>query len=295
MNTACSFSTTGSSDTVRGRLFLRQCPLDGKSPGFAIVGVLHFPETVVIEESTPYMAFVGHAGFQVLEPLSDRVIERGEAYEDCVSGWLRAPLWCSGWYPEILVVRFLKAFPDSNGWVAVMATRENPFHDLIFENGDAWVDIDGGTSQAIQAPTRTTGESPTGVLRACAWPDRGGVLHTLPASSSVFRRDLFTLQNLVARRTLGEISQEEYDTAVAARPALAQLSRSIGLTRIETDYALFLARLYQAGRLSIEVPQTASQSAARESVVERIVADLVADERHRSLQNLGREVFPPAG
>jgi len=250
-----------------GRLLLRKY----RGGGAALVGVLFFPRECQIIEGATYPIVITSpptgSGLAVLTtPLSAAPHE--QAVPDGVQDMLETSFWPRSKGPElqavrarisplpkrteVMGVRFLKAFPEDNGWTLVAALQSYSARIMATNYfGHAWIDVRDGALHHIPAPMPAEGEAIDDLLSSYAmWPDVAGVLHSVPIYLSTAREDV-----LRYRRLLAEVGRGERTLESCAQIVRAELQH-VAHTPFDPDYAHFLAELDELDGLHLEAPMT---------------------------------------
>lgn len=253
---------------VSGRLLLRV-----SNGGAMVVGVVHLPGKIRVEEGVGYAALLNAGGLQIIaEPISGTGLTVEQ--EDCtVSDLLGLPIWPRGRIAGTLIVRFIPAFNESNGW-AVFGVSDIAPPLAVDEAGHAWFDIVSGTmlgSMSDHDPRgRTMGEM---LVLAPMWPDAQGRVFTVPQLTTVGRERMYRYTKLVARYGSGSITLGEYRAALARSDCLR---RYAGHGNPDMGYARYLHSLDADGLLQPHRPMTGQDIQAREAAVARLRSVSVA-------------------
>lgn len=224
--------------------------------GSALVGVVHLPASFVPREGVAYLWHQDAGTVGVLpEPLDDGLSLSAQAVG--VGDLVRQPTWRTPVDPAVHPVRFLAAFPETNGWVVVGPSP----HPVDPQQPDhQWWDIgEQGRMKAVEAPPECNGMALGQILTEHAvWPDRQGVLHTVSQLFSPWRQHLLNYQRLLAQAARDPAVSAELEQTVARSPVFSQLS----IGRIDRDYCRYLANREDRGLLRIDGPQSESNRAA---------------------------------
>lgn len=229
-----------------GRLLLRKL-----SDGAVLVGVLFFPREFQIIEGAAYPAVVSNGTLTVMTTPQDGGLPE-QAVAAGVTGMLDACIWPRTTHPEVVAVRFLKAFPEDNGWTLVAAIEPHAVPKLATDPaGHGWYEVREGALEAISAPICAKGMGMGQVLSQFAlWPDVAGVPHSVPAIESTVREDMLRNSRLLAEVGRGERTRESY-----TQVARAELSH-VATPFFDPDYARHLAELEALDGLHLAAPMT---------------------------------------
>lgn len=229
-----------------GRLLLREL-----SDGAALVGVLFFPREFQIIEGAAYPAVFSNGTLAVLTKALDAGLPQ-QAVAAGVPGMLQARIWPRTIPPDVVVVRFLKAFPEDNGWTLVAAIEPHAVPKLATDYaGHGWYEVREGALDPIPAPISAIGMSMGQLLNQFAvWPDVAGVPHSVPAIESTVREDMLRKSRLLAEVGRGERTWKSYSQVVRAE------LQHVATTLYDPDYARHLAELEALDGLHLDAPMT---------------------------------------
>lgn len=256
------------SSTIRpqgGRLCRR-----ATTSGSALVGIFHLPRQFVPLEGASYALEITNSGLQ-LDPtaLSGPLEESLQSFG--VGDLLARPIWNRSQDPSVQAVRFIEAFPQDNAW-----TVYGPSHHQLGDDAPvhAWFDIDTyGAPTAIPPPFDAAGSGIGQLLSSHpVWPDRQGVLHTLPQIQSSWRPHFLAYHQLLADSVLDADLNDNLEHAIAQSPIFRELS----IGRVDRMYCQYLATLKANGLLTIDAPQTAHQFTQRAELVAKAFRDSLA-------------------
>ena len=250
---------------IAGRIVLRRI---SDRAGF-ILGALRLPTHFKILESAGYPFVLASTGLRVFNPPFDM----GSPAE--IDGWgIDASLQSRTWpafaaSPELMMVRFLSAFPSENVRTVYGATRCLP---VPADAVDTWFDITKhGELRKLRTPADGTGLTGAQLLtQLCVWPDAHGTLHCLPQHPSRWRPVYLRLCELTASVGEGALGEGEYYRLVRRD---TELSRAAPL-HLDREYAKYLARLKAEGGLEIASPMTSEERHTREARATRILREL---------------------
>jgi len=266
-----------------GRLLVRQTP----NHCAALVGVLHFPAEFAIAECAAYL-MVMHEGRIVVatdrldEGLPDHLKGSG------ISGLLRAEAWYRCRTPSAMTVRFLQAFPESNGWIVAAALAQEPPNVEFDSTGHAWFDVTVGALRELSPPVDMRGLSIGQALtQNPVWPDGEGRPHSVPQIESLARQAYLRFNTLLARHGAGELSETQVREAFDLD---TDLISHIGYYRIDKPYCKYLAGLAALGLLKLDAPLTAEEFEEREAEVGGFTRSITIDSRCAQLRELAVEL-----
>jgi hypothetical protein len=243
--------------------------------GEAIVGVLHFPCDVDIQEGAAYLLIqAGSALTMVRQPLELGLPEHLQSYG--AGDLLRAPIWRQSNIPGGIMVRFIAAFPENNGWAVYGASNQSPGPDAP---DHAWFDVGSpGTANPIDAPLEASGLAMSQLLTSPVWPDASGAIHSLSQLQSPWRRHYHDYHLLLASAARDETISAQLEARVAKHPRFAQLN----IGRINRNYCAYLAELEYRGELVVDGPMSAAVCAHREELSAQILKEAAPTENKRS-------------
>jgi hypothetical protein len=265
-----------------GRLMARELPNNQQ----VLVGVLHFPAAFQPKEGALYMALYSAEGkFNVIPSVieSDYPQECGGSME----GVLRSDCWRKTNMPGTLTVRFVEAFPESNGWTLYGPSNQMLFPPSSYHRGHAFMEVTNGLVQPLPPVDGVHGISASQLLnRHVIWPDANGVLHEMPTNEARWRQAFYDHSVLQARLGAGEITQDEFNKAVLADPKVFQL-RSFSR---DERYLQYLVELRAAGGIQLQRPLTVPERDARDEMASAILRNMVAKQRTSEIEGLAKSL-----
>jgi hypothetical protein len=195
-----------------------------------------------------------------------------------VDGWgIKAALESRNWpafagIPELMMIRFIAAFPGQNVWAVYGASRRLTVCSENARATHAWFDVgEEGRLQEIAAPIEGNGYACSQLLTDfCVWPNAHGVLYCLAQHPSHWRPVYRRFHVLTAEVGRGRVSEKDYYRRVSRDKEL----RRIAPLHLDLQYARFLGRmLTEGGRESLD-PMTIEQQQAREARAARILQEM---------------------
>jgi hypothetical protein len=256
---------------ISGRIMARELA-NGKE---AIVGVLHLPADFTPKEGALYLAMYGAEGtFHVIPSVIDADLP--EEYQGMgISAALEGSCWRKTNKPGTLTVRFVEAFPDSNGWSIYGAGNQQLLPADRFHRGHAFMELSHGTLHQLSAVDDANGHAMEQLLSQLPiWPDANGAPHTVPAMEARWRQAYYDMAVLRARFGAGELTEEQLREAMKADPKIAQISDH----RIDREFCRYLAELRSIGALQLERPLTAVETKAREDLALPVLVNATLGE-----------------
>jgi hypothetical protein len=243
---------------LSGRLLARQIP-EGKE---ALVGVVHLPGEFVPNEGALYLAIYAGGRIYVtpsmIDPGPEEHIRSGG-----LENLLRANIWRKTNAVGTLTVRFMEAFPETNGWTIYGASNQPIFQPSLYERGHAFLEVSAGTLQTLPAPENLHGSTMSQILDSRAlWPDAQGTLYALPSHEPKWRAAFHEYSVLRARVGAGELTKAELDKLVAADPDISAVKEFSN--RPDMEFYHYLAALHAAGELKPMRRMTAEELTSRE-------------------------------
>lgn len=225
----------------------------------ALVGIVHLSPAIAPVEGALYLVTLRQGQFEVASgPLGEGGLEPEQ--EGDVTAALLSRCWRGTSVPDTLTVRFLSAFPDSNGWVLYGASQQ-PLVELAPRDasGHAWLGIESGATSALGPVANGAGLSTAQLLSTLpVWPDAAGVPHVLPTMSQELRADYHEYSKLLARHGAGDITRAELESAVKTDPLLYRVH---GFS-VDFSYCQYLAQLSDAGGLPLHGVRSLAQYTA---------------------------------
>lgn len=235
--------------------------------GSALVGILHLPQQFIPLEGASYALEFTPSGLR-LDPtaLSGPLDERMQSFG--IGDLLARPIWNRSQDPNVQAVRFIEAFPQDNAW-----TVYGPSHHQLGADAPvhAWFDIDTcGTPTSIAPPFEAAGSGIGQMLSSHpAWPDRQGVLYTLPQIQSSWRPNFLAYHQFLA----DSVSDPDLNAKLEQVIAQSPIFRELNMGRVDRAYCQYLATLKANGLLTIDAPQTAQQLIHHAELVSKAFGD----------------------
>ena len=234
-----------------------------------LLGILHFPAEFLVKETALYLLMVvGESVYVVDCPIDDGIPEQHQG--NGVGYNLTDTIWRGTSVAGTLTARFLKAFPESNGWVVYGPSRKQVVPPTQFVEGHAWMDVAHGKLTAIAPPFDARGESVAGILTSHpVWPDANNRVHTLPAMESAWRPVYLRHSLLLASLGAGEISQETFVETVRNDPQLFHIRH----LSIDHGYSRYLAKLRELGGISERGVRTVAELERDNALAKQAIAE----------------------
>lgn len=194
---------------------------------------------------------------------------------------LTLSVWPTPARPDVLPVRLVEAFPETNTWT-LMGVSSLSFKDLAkaaklpaHEGAHHWMDVRQGKLEAIEAPFQASGMAMSQLLpQEPVWPDAAGTPHTLPVLSVAWREHFHAYH----RRMLDGLAQgqswREIQESLQADPILRHCSPS-SRDMLFLDY---LQEMDAMGALEVEAPRTVAQVQARHALVKKAMTKVMGLE-----------------
>ncbi len=241
---------------IRGRYISRL--LRG---GTILAGVVHFEPDVRIREGAARLLVLRDDVFALGAHDLDDGVPEGAGYEGAGLGQLAS---CAVWQRQggigMFTVRFVSAFPESNGW-SFVAVSPFPFETRQMDAaGHAWWDAHGGEVVPCVAPIDARGKAIGQLLTDHPiWPDAGGAPHSVPQLETRWREPMLEVQRLCSRVGRGELSPADCSALLRERPEL----KACAPGSIDLDYCRFLATVERDYGLELIASRTAEAHALR--------------------------------
>lgn len=236
----------------------------------ALVGVMQLPPgTTIIEGAAYAVRLSDEAAWLDPTPLTATLDPYLQTYGSA-RGWLEAQAWPRTQRDDVIVVRFLAAWPAQDRWT-VVAALSAPLGGIGPRDGTghAWGQISGGRLVPFEGPAIRAGLAVDQLLSCLpVWPDANGVPHTLSAIPAPQRDLWLRRREVLVRVGRGEISAADATSQLKADPALAELDR----TSIDMDYASFLAALDRLSPLTLCGPRTRADYEAHTAFASQAIA-----------------------
>lgn len=267
---------------LSGRLIARQ--LAGGQE--VLVGLLHLPPAFTPREGALYLALINEHGIGLVPDVIDADFP-DEMQGAGMTGALRATCWRQTAVAGALTVRFVEAFPESNGWCIYGPSERALLPEGCYHRGHAFLEVQHGALATLTPPEGLHGITPAQMLDMLPlWPDASGVMHIVPTMEARWRPAYFAHSLLQAQYGAGEITAEQLKQAVEDDPRL----RQIVYGRPDLEYCRYLAARRAAGGLQPQRPMTAQQQAEHEAVATQLTRQFVAQQRMDELESLAREL-----
>lgn len=254
-----------------GRLAVRNF----SSGASAVVGILHLPPEFIPEEGASYLMYLSDRGV-ALEPDQVGKPLPAEYAGNSINNTLVGNFWHKTSVPGTLTVRFTSAFPDENGWTVYGAANQVLFPaERYSSTGHVWCNVRAGNVSQIEAPACDTGITAGQLVRDnVVWPNRAGVLYSLPDIDSAWRQPFLDYALVQARYGAGEISRDEMTSLVRADPKLFQVRSGMP----DEQYCKYLALLREAGGIELMRPLTAEESQEKSFRAASLVRQLIEQD-----------------
>lgn len=259
---------------LSGRMMIRQvAPEKNASDPILIIGILHLPADFVPVENASYLLEFNEGNLHII---AHRLDENKAA--DNIHRYPQMPIdinsamhsfdWPVPRPANMMPIRFMKAFPEDNGWTCYGISSRNIFRNFDLDsNGHGWLDIDSGAIQKINAPTSERGKQPSQILREPVWPNVDGVLYALATIESSWRETYHQLSLIYASYGEGEITRDEMTAQLKANPRLENIRQSW----VDQEYCRFLAELKKKGELIEANPISLEEHLRREKIVQQAI------------------------
>lgn len=260
-----------------GRLLARQLGAGQE----ILLGVLHFAPHFVPREGALYLMTTALGQVRVLLGMLDADMPL-EA-QGGVTGTLKSACWRGTTCPGALTVRFIEAFPESNGWTVYGPCEHALFPPQSYEGGHAFLSVQDGTLSSLPLPEGLSGAAAGQILNDMPlWPDANGTLHAVPSTEARWRSVYFDWSMLQARLGAGEISEEELREEYRKNPQF----QNVASPRPDIEYCRYLTALRDAGGIISACPLTAEALAARAGLALQIVSGLYVERKRVELTDL---------
>jgi hypothetical protein len=250
---------------VDGRLVVRNLPASAS----AMVGILEFPPEFVPEEDALYVASLRDGRFCIMDTRVDNGVVP-ECSGMGINNILRESCWRGVAEDDMLTVRFIEAFPQSNRWTVFGASNKHLMTNAVADQvGQVWLSVCDRKLKQIEPVVSEFGMTLGQMLSSKpVWPDSKGVMHTLPVIESRWRQAYLEYSTLQARYGAKEISKQQLVDAVRADPALFAI-RSLS---VEDEFCRYLARLRDAGGLTLNRPFSADEVAKKDALIAQLIS-----------------------
>ena len=242
-----------------GRLLRRSV-----SGGAAWAGILHLPSEFVPEEGRAYGCLMAPSGILLdPDPVTPALPKHMESHG--AGDLLTSNIWPRPAVPKALSVRFIQAFPEVNSWTVV---APSPYPVNPGQPDHAWFDVSkDGQVCPIDPPFNAAGEGFGNLLaRHAVWPDRQGVLHTLPQLMSATRAPYFNYHKLLVQAARDPEVMADLAVRIRKNPAF----QNFAFSPPEPMFCDFLSRMEERGLLDMDRPYTAVEYQCRQDVIREV-------------------------
>lgn len=256
-----------------GRLMIRQIESAGSNSSIFAIGILHLPSNFIPKENACYL--ISYEDESVFG-FADRVDEGNPHFIndtkekmpiDIVYA-MQGKTWPVPLYKNMMPVRFIKAFPESNEWTFYGVSKSNIFNDVQLDNaGHGWLDIERGKVKRIDSPVDEVGKQPTQILREPVWPNKAGGLYALSAIESEWRPVYHELSLIYASFGGGEITRDQMNDQIKSNP----LFDNIRQRNIDESYCRYLFELNKANGIQEDGPKSESEFLRHHQLCREIV------------------------
>ena len=268
-----------------GRLLQRHV-----SEGDYLLGLIHLDPKEKILGGVDYLLMLDNQQSFLLElPYEHQQTLSLELQNGSLDDILCSQTWRKTTEDSMRIVRLIKQFDDSNGWLVFGPKIDKKV------SADKWWDVAHSYVFSIPEPITTRGEKATGLAREPIWPHPNGQLYTMSPNFPVLRKSLAqTSEFKVLAHTHAGFSKilnfkHKYVKAFYAHPFWADHAA----TSLEDGYKGYLHTLHTMGMTGEEKPLSSTEFAAREEVSQNAVKTLVeqmhAGEKLREADPLSLE------
>lgn len=240
--------------------------------GEFVLGLIHLDPNEQILEGVDYLLLLDNQQSFLLElPPEHQQTLSPELQNASLDDILRSPTWRKTTQDNARIVRLIKQFDDSNGWLV--------FGPKIDKNvsADKWFDVAHGYVFPISEPIKTMGETAMGLAREPIWPHPNGQCYTMVPNFPTLRKTLSQSSEFKAlAHTHAGFSKvlnfkSKYVKAFSAHPFWAEHAA----TSLDDGYKGYLHTLHEMGMTGEEKPISSTEHAAREKVSQQAVKTLV--------------------
>lgn len=259
-----------------GRVMIRQvAPEANFSDPILIIGILHLPSDFVPEENASYLLESDNGNLQIIpyrldENKVDNNIHRYPEMAIDISSAMTSSDWPVPRPVNMMPIRFMKAFPDDNGWTCYGISSRNIFKNFDLDsNGHGWFDVDSGHMKKIDSPTTERGKTPSQILAQPVWPIADGSLYALATIESSWRPTYHQLSLIYASYGAGEITLGQMTDQVKANPRF----QSIRHTWDDDEYFRYLAQLKKVGALKEHGPVSLEEYLGHKKIVKQAITE----------------------
>lgn len=240
--------------------------------GDYLLGIIHVDLNEEIQEGVDYLLTLDNKQSFLLElPTEHQQTLSSEMQNASIDDILCSQTWRKTTEENIRIVRLIKQFDDSNGWLV--------FGPKIDKNVDAdkWFDVAHSYVFPIPEPIPTRGEKAMGLAREPIWPHPNGQLYTMVPNFPVLRQSLAQTSEFKAlAHTHSGFSKilnfkSKYVKAFYAHPLWAEHAA----TSLDDGYKGYLHTLHTMGMTGEEKPLSSTEHAERERVSQQAIKTLV--------------------
>lgn len=271
-----------------GRLVMRRT-----GGGLVFVGVLHLPDAVRPDPRSaaqPWMCSISMTGREPVLMIWDRpgpAVQIDGIDPRQLFDFARAPAWRRHHAAGHVAfdARLVPAF-EGGCWTMLAVAPQV----AVVETGAVhqWFDLGpAGRLQKVPSPTDAPQEGMA--LRQlardlCVWPDRQGVLRTLPTVTADAAQEIAFANLYRVLVEQGHLDQAGQDLLLRNVPQLESALRQAG--RADRDYLQYLGAVACAGLLQPERAFTEGEKRQQQDAAGRITRAIVVESRRRELAGL---------
>lgn len=244
--------------------------------GDYILGIIHLDPNEKILEGVDYLLMLDNQQSFLLElPAENQKSLSPELQNASLDDILCSQTWRKTTEQNIRIVRLIKQFDDSNGWLV--------FGPKIDKNAsaDKWFDVVHSYVFPIPEPIPTRGEKATQLAREPIWPHPNGQCYTMVPNFPALRKALAQSSEFKAlAHTHAGFSKilnfnSGYTKAFFAHPFWSEHMA----TSLNDGYKEYLHTLHSMGMVGEEKPLSSTEHAAREQVLHDAVKPIAEQWR----------------
>lgn len=231
--------------------------------GNYLLGLIHLDLNEKILEGVDYLLMLDNQQSSLIElPSELQQTLSSEMQNASLDDILCSQTWRKTTEEDMRIVRLIKQFDDSNGWLVFGPKMDKNI------TADKWFDVAHGYVFPIPEPIPTRGQKAIGLAREPIWPHPNGQCYTMVPNFTVLRKVLAgaTQMKILAKEYYGFAnilkSNRGDIKAIHCHPFWGKHFSSMDME----DYELYLQTMHTMGLIGEEQPMSLQQHVAYEQL-----------------------------